>query len=385
MGTPLKVLVVEDSEDDAILLMREVKRGGYDITFERVDTAEAMNSALDGQEWDIVLSDYSMPHFSMPAALSLVQGKNLDIPFVIVSGAIGEEAAVSAMRAGAHDYVIKGNMARLIPVIERELREAEMRRERRQMEEEKEQLEQQLQLAGRLAAVGELAAGVAHELNNPLAAVQMYAQFLASKDGLDEAIKKDVDTIYREAQRATKITGNLLSFARRHRPEKSIISINDVIQQSIDLHAYRMNVNNVQVTAELDPALPNTLADFNQMQQVFVNLITNADHAMTETNGKGKLVIRTKQTGDMIRISFTDDGPGIKEENLDRIFDPFFTTKDVGKGTGLGLSICFGLVQGHNGRLYAKNNSRQGATFTVEIPIVNIEEKDVVTDTDLVS
>ena len=374
MSTPLRVLVVEDSEDDAILLMREVKRGGYDTTYTRVDTPEDMSAALDGQEWDIVLSDYSMPHFSMPAALALLKEKGFDLPFIIVSGAIGEEAAVSAMRAGAHDYVIKGNMARLIPVIERELREAEMRRERKEMEEEKERLEQQLQLAGRLAAVGELAAGVAHELNNPLAAVQMYAQFLVSREGLDEATKKDVDTIYREAQRATKITANLLSFARRHRPEKSLISINEALMQSVDLHSYRMNVNNIDMEIELDPNLPDTLADFNQMQQVFVNLITNSEQAMTETHGKGKLIVRTRVVGKMIHVTFTDDGPGIPEENIDRIFDPFFTTKDVGKGTGLGLSICFGLIQGHNGRLYARNNSKEGSTFTVEIPLITKEE-----------
>jgi len=370
MSIPLRVLIVEDSEDDAILLIRELKRGGYEVTFERVETLEDMNLALETQDWDIVLSDYSMPHFSMSAALTLVKEKKLDIPFVIVSGAIGEEAAVSAMRAGAHDYVIKGNMARLIPVIERELREAEMRREHRQMENEKKQIEQQLQLAGRLAAVGELAAGVAHELNNPLAAVQAYSELLASRKDLDESIKKDIDTIYREAQRATKITGNLLSFARRHRPEKSIMSINEAIIQSVELHSYRMNVNNIEVATELYPDLPYTLADFGQMQQVFVNLITNAEQAMTESHGKGKLTIKTKVVNNMIHITFTDNGPGIPDENLERIFDPFFTTKEVGKGTGLGLSICFGLIQGHNGRLYATNNPEGGATFIIEVPVI---------------
>ena len=370
MGTPLRVLVVEDSEDDSLLLLRELKRGGYDATWERVDTPDAMEAALEQQTWDIVISDYAMPQFSMPAALKMLQDKELDVPFIIVSGAIGEEAAVAAMRAGARDYIMKGNLARLTPVIERELAESESRRERRQMEEETLRMGLQLQLAGRLAAVGELAAGVAHELNNPLAAIQAFAQFLAENHSLDEATKRDVQTIYKEAQRASRITSNLLSFARRHKPEKELISINDIIARSLELHAYQMKVNNIEVIVKADPELPMTMADSQQVHQVFVNLIRNAEQAMTEAHGKGTLRVETQVVGDMIRISFSDDGPGIPEGDLKGIFDPFFTTKGVGKGTGLGLSICYGIVQEHGGRLYARSDQIDGATLVVELPIV---------------
>ncbi|MEE8471219.1 MAG: ATP-binding protein [Dehalococcoidia bacterium] len=371
MSTELRVLLVEDSEDDAIFVLRELRRGGYDPISERVDTPEAMNAALDQQEWSLIVSDYAMPRFSMPAALAMVKEKGLDVPFIIVSGAIGEEAAVAAMRAGAHDYVMKGNLARLIPVIERELREAEMRHEHKRMEEERQRMEQQLQLTGRLAAVGELAAGVAHELNNPLAAVQAYAQLLAARDDLDETVRSDVETIYKEAQRASRITGNLLSFARKHKAERSLISINDALAQSLDLYAYHMKVNNIEVSVDFDPNLPKTMADSHQMQQVFVNIITNAEQAMTEANNEGNLTVKTEKVKDMIQITIADDGPGIQEENLDRMFDPFFTTKEVGKGTGLGLSICYGIVEGHGGRLYAKSKSSKGATFIIELPIVS--------------
>jgi signal transduction histidine kinase/FixJ family two-component response regulator len=135
MGTPLRVLIVEDSENDALLLLRELRHGGYDPTFERVDTATAMSAALAKQTWDIVLADYAMPHFSAPAALTLLQDSGLDLPFIIVSGAIGEDTAVAAMKAGAHDYIMKGKLARLNPAIERELREAVVRRERKRAEE----------------------------------------------------------------------------------------------------------------------------------------------------------------------------------------------------------------------------------------------------------
>lgn len=376
MSTPLRVLLVEDSEDDALLVLRELQRGGYEPCHDRVDTAEAMSAALDDQPWDIIISDYSMPSFSMPAALEMMKGKGLDLPFIIVSGAIGEEAAVSAMRAGARDYVMKGNLARLGPAVERELREAEMRHEHKQMEEDKQRMEQQLHLAGRLAAVGELAAGVAHELNNPLAAVQGFAQLLASRSDLDESIREDIDSIYREAQRAAKITQNLLSFARRHNPEKRLISVNDALAQSLDLHTYSMRVNNIEIMVELDPDLPKTMADFHQMQQVFVNIITNAEQAMTDAHGQGKLSVKTQTIGQNIRISFADTGPGMPKENLDRIFDPFFTTKEVGKGTGLGLSICFGIVHEHGGRLYAKCKSGKGATFIVDMPIIESSPAD---------
>jgi len=247
--------------------------------------------------------------------------------------------------------------------------------ERKLAEEEKQRMEEHLQTAGRLAAVGELSAGVAHELNNPLAAIQGFAQFLAQRDNLDETTRSDVETIYKEAQRATRITSNLLSFARRHKPEKRLVSINEVIERSLELHAYRMKVNNIEVLLELDTDLPMTMADSNQMQQVFVNVINNAEQAMREAHGRGRLCVKTQKMGKMVRIAFTDDGPGILEDNLKRMFDPFFTTKDVGEGTGLGLSICYGLVEGHGGHMYAESKPGKGATIVVEIPIVSEHER----------
>jgi two-component system NtrC family sensor kinase len=131
-----------------------------------------------------------------------------------------------------------------------------------------------------------------------------------------------------------------------------------------------MRVNNIEVVVDLDPDLPKTMADFHQMQQVFVNIITNAEQAMTEAHGQGKLTVKTQTAGQNIRIAFADTGPGLPKENLDRIFDPFFTTKEVGKGTGLGLSICFGIVHEHGGRLYTKGKPGKGATFVVDIPLI---------------
>lgn len=236
---------------------------------------------------------------------------------------------------------------------------------------ERKRLEGQLHLAGRLAAVGELAAGVAHELNNPLAAIQGFAQLLTAREDVDETLRKDLETIYMEAQRASRITGNLLSFGRSHEPEKRLISVNEVVEKTLELRTHQMKVNNIEVSAELQPDLPMTMADFHQMQQVFVNIINNAEQAMTEAHGRGKLLVKTNKSGKMVQIAFADSGPGIPEENLNRIFDPFFTTKEVGKGTGLGLSICYGIVAAHGGHIYARSKLGRGATFVVEIPIVS--------------
>jgi len=673
MSKPLRLLIVEDSEDDALFLLHELRKGGYTVTSERVDTAPAMSAALEKQAWDVVIADYVMPYFSAPDALILLKGKGIDLPFIVVSGKIGEDIAVATMKAGAHDYIMKGNLMRLVPAVERELREAVERQERRRAEESirrrlkfektvsdissrfvgifdiddainasltdmgrfsrssrayvfliredgtmmdnahewcaegvspqidnrkqlpvaefpwwmkklhkgeviqiedvskvpaeakserevlerqqiksllvlpltvggkpggfvgfdnvirtvtwgdddlallrvaseimgnalerkkaeealkqsehsyrvlfestldglivmdietmkvvfgnqtaaklygyesvgdaiginpldfvhsddkekvlevikkdlfekglrqvnefrtmtrdgremwisaigtrteyqgrpailvsirditeqkkvegaKRRLEEQLQLSSRLAAIGELSAGVAHEINNPLTAIKGFSELLLARYDLDEAVKSDVKAIFKEVQRAIKVTQDMLSFARRHEPEKCFISINEALAKNLDLYACHMKTNNIDMVVEFDPELPKTMADFYQLQQVFMNIVINAEQAMSEAHGRGKLTVKTQRSDGMIQVIFADDGPGISEENMKRIFDPFFTTKEIGKGTGLGLSICYGLVEAHGGRIYARSRAGQGASFIVEIPIVS--------------
>ena len=171
MAKPLKVLIVEDNERDAAMLVRELRQGGYEPEAERVDTEDAMNAALDRQAWEIVLADFSMPRFSAPAALAVVRGRGLDVPFIIVSGTIGEEAAVAAMRAGAGDFIPKGSLARLLPAVARELREAMARAQRKELQE-------QLDISERMATVGMLSASIAHEINNPLTVIAANLEFV---------------------------------------------------------------------------------------------------------------------------------------------------------------------------------------------------------------
>jgi len=736
MDKPLRVLIVEDSEDDALLVLRELNRGGYNTTFERVETAEAMTAALNKQAWDIIISDYHLPHFSAPAALELFKNTGLDLPYIVISGTIGEETAVEMMKAGAHDYLMKDNLTRLVPAIEREIHEAEEREKRRQAEEElviaeqnfhysldnsplgicivtaggetiyanrtildiygytsieelrntaidkrytpdsytefqkrreqreqdepalesyelsivrkdgqirhlltsrkavvwngelqfqvtyqditerremeetlweneeryraifeqaadsivlidlenrmvvdfndiaynnlgyskeefsklklsdidvnesdevimgrlnrilegeinnfetqhrtksgeirdmfirsraihiggkdfalsiwqditerkqaeetikraaeewrttfdsitdlvsindtdfkitrvntafaaaanmnpqeligkpcyqvihgtdepipncphmktletkepttgdffephlgmylevatspvfndngeiiasvhvarditeRRKMEEQLIVTDRLASIGELSSGIAHELNNPLTSVIGFSDLLLDK-GISDDIREDVEIINREAKRTAEIVRNLLTFARKHEAEEKPVNMNNIIEKVLELRAYEQKVSNIEVNTQFAPDLPEITADGFRLQQVFINLIINAEHFMAEAHGRGTLTITTERIGDTIRASFTDDGPGIAQENLRHLFDPFFTTKEVGKGTGLGLSISYGIITQHDGRIYAESELGKGATFIIELPIKN--------------
>jgi len=227
----------------------------------------------------------------------------------------------------------------------------------------------QLLQSAKLAAIGELVSGVAHELNNPLSAVAMHTELLGSKI-CDENLNKHIDTISTQTERAISIVKNLLSFSRKHEPRRELVSINEAIDSSLSLRSYDLNLDNIEILLELDRHQPKSLADFRQLQQVFLNLINNAAQSMSDTHGRGKLVIESYTVGDMVRISFADDGAGIPEDKRKRIFEPFFTTKDVGKGTGLGLSICYGIMEEHGGCIYTENTDGGGATFVVELPVI---------------
>jgi signal transduction histidine kinase len=233
---------------------------------------------------------------------------------------------------------------------------------------ERKKMEEQLIVTDRLASIGELASGIAHELNNPLTSVIGYSDLLLGKDVPDD-VKEDLKVINREAKRTAGVVRNLLIFARKHPEEKQSVDVNKVIQGVLELRAYEQRVNNIEVNTQFAPDLPEIMANGFELQQIFINIIINAEHFMTEAHGRGTLTITTEQVGNIIRASFADDGPGIAEENMGHLFDPFFTTKEVGKGTGLGLSICHGIIATHGGKIYAESELGKGATFIIELPI----------------
>jgi PAS domain S-box-containing protein len=230
-------------------------------------------------------------------------------------------------------------------------------------------MEEQLIMTDRLASIGELSSGIAHELNNPLTSVIGFSQMLMEGD-VPANMKEDLATVYSEAQRAAAIVKNLLIFARKHAPIKQLSQVNTVVEDVLRLRAYEQKANNIKLENNFAPNLPQIMMDHFQIQQVFLNIIVNAEFAMTEAHNKGNLTITTEKVDDFIRVTFTDDGPGISKENLKHIFDPFFTTKDVGKGTGLGLSICHGIVTEHGGKIYARSEKDQGTIFVVDLPLL---------------
>ncbi len=233
---------------------------------------------------------------------------------------------------------------------------------------ERKRMEGQLIITDRLASIGELSSGIAHELNNPLTSVIGFSELLLDRDVPDD-IKEDLEVINREAKRTAQVVRSLLTFARKHDTEKKPVDIHNIIQKVLELRAYEQKVSNIQVNTRFAPDLPEITADGFQLQQVFINIIINAEHFMIEAHRRGTMTITTERVGDIIRASFADDGPGIAKGNLGHLFDPFFTTKEVGKGTGLGLSICYGIITEHGGRIYAESKLGKGATFVVELPI----------------
>jgi PAS domain S-box-containing protein len=233
---------------------------------------------------------------------------------------------------------------------------------------ERKQIDEKLIVTDRLASIGELASGIAHELNNPLTSVIGFSELLLKKD-IPEDVREELDIIYSEAQRAVQVMKNLLSFARKHHPKKEKVKLNEIIEKVLELRTYEEKVSNIKVIRNFDNVLPEIDADYFQLQQVFFNIVVNAEHAMIEAHGRGVLTITTEKKGNSVRISIADSGPGISQQNLSHIFDPFFTTKEVGKGTGLGLSICHGIITAHGGQIYAKSKQDKGAIFIVELPV----------------
>ena len=241
---------------------------------------------------------------------------------------------------------------------------------------ERKKMEEQLIVTDRLAAIGKMASGIAHELNNPLTGIIGFSDLLLAKDIPDD-IAEDLVVINREAKRTVQVMRSLLTFARKHPEERQPVDINNIIQEVIVLRAYEQKVNNIKVNTQFAPDLPEIMANGFQLQQVFLNIIVNAEDFMIEAHGRGTITITTERLDGIIQVSFADDGPGIAEKNLGHLFNPFFTTKEVGKGTGLGLSISHGIITAHGGRIYAESELGKGATFIVQFPISTADSRGI--------
>ena len=243
--------------------------------------------------------------------------------------------------------------------------------ERKKLDDETRDIYHQLLQAEKMAALGQTISGVAHELNNPLATILSWAERLSQRTTLEPAVRRGLDTIFSESERAARIVRNLLTFARKRQTTRAMVDINQVVRETLALRAYEQRVSNVAVIDALAAGLPQVFADGHQVQQVLLNLIINAEQAMLQANGRGVLVLRTWHDPDQesVVLEINDDGPGIPDEVQPKIFDPFFTTKEVGKGTGLGLTVAYAIVQEHGGRIRLESRVNSGTSFYVEMPI----------------
>jgi signal transduction histidine kinase len=368
--TPLRALIVEDRAADADLILRELKRGGFVTTHERVETAEALRAALDGQPWDIVLSDYYLPTFDAPGALAVLQASGRDLPFIVVSGSVGEDTAVAAMRAGATDYIMKDRLQRLPPAITKALAEAAVRRERQQ-------LQQDLARAQKLEAIGRLAGGVAHDFNNVLTAILGSAELLMMDTPPGEHAREEVEIIRDAAVRAQDLIRQLLAFSARQVLQPVVLDLNDLITE-LGRMLRRLIGEDLTLDTELADDLGPVRADPGQVEQVLVNLAVNARDAMPDG---GRLLIRTGNVdvndgadlpaGPYALIEVTDTGTGMDAATLARVFEPFFTTKERGKGTGLGLASVYGIVRQSGGHIAVASTPGAGTTFRIYLPRVD--------------
>ena len=491
MASELRILLVEDVEDDAKLLVLEIRRGGHEVVSRRVEDRASMTKALEDAEWDLVLSDFRMPGFDAMTALQVLLDRGLDLPFIIVSGNISEESAVAAMKAGAHDFVLKGNLGRLVPAIERELREARGRRERARAEADLRASEQrfrtlvssmeeivftldpakrysslfgrrvetgevvaaryvgktaqelfdeegarpheeanaralageriayewsvehesgtrhfqtslaplfgedaqrtvgavgvareitdekrmhaQLLVSDRMATIGTLAAGVAHEINNPLAAVIANIEFLADALASDRARNREVGDAFEDtlaaATRVREIVADLRVFSRAGSGDKN--GPIDV-EQTLDSTA-RLASSQVRHRAKLVRdfgRVPLVFGSDARLGQVFLNMIVNASQAIEEGRpDANEIRLVTRRRGDEVLVEVRDTGRGMPADVKRKLFEPFFTTKPAGIGTGLGLSICQRIVTDLGGRIEVDSELGRGSTFTVVLKL----------------
>jgi len=372
MNKPLRVLHVEDSDDDAKFVIRALRHGGFEICSERVDTPDAMQAALRKGKWDVVLSDYAMPHFGGPAALELRNQLGCDIPFLIVSGKIGEEKAVELMRAGACDYILKDNLSRLVPAVERELAVAQERREHKQLEE-------QYRQAQKMEALGQLAGGVAHDFNNLLTIINGFSELVLNSLKPDDPARNFIAQVRKAGERSASLTRQLLIFSRKQVPALQMLDLNGIIGEAEKMLTRTIG-ENVKLTTDLSAQLRIVMADPGQIDQVLFNLLLNARDAMPQG---GQITIRTRNMtfaeaysqplpemplGNYVLLEISDTGTGMTPEVRSHLFEPFFTTKEVGKGTGLGLATVFGIVKQAGGQIAVESSPGTGTTFRIYFP-----------------
>jgi signal transduction histidine kinase len=347
----LKLLIVEDSEDDCLLVVHALRHAGLRCDYIRIDSAPVFRRALRDDSWDVIISDYNLPDFSAPEALAILNEAGLDIPFIVISGTVGEQTIIKLMKSGARDCVVKDQLARLPGAIERELKEAGARRQLKKVEE-------QFRQSQKMEAIGRLASGVAHDFNNLLTIITGFAQLALLEPN---PAQSGLEQILRAADRAAVLTRQLLIFSRQQSLDVRVFDLN-ILLRDLEKMIRRVIGEDVDVRTVFHDQEALVKADPNQMEQVILNLVVNSRDAMP---GGGTLTLETQYyevdasssrifgcaPGLYAQISVSDTGTGMDKATLAKIFEPFFTTKSEGRGTGLGLSTVYGIINQSGGAI----------------------------------
>ncbi len=371
MPTLLKVLIVEDSRASVTAVIDELAAGGYEVQHAEAETAEELRAALAREEWHLVLANYSMARFSAPEALKVLRATGHDLPFIILSDIPGEETAVAAIKAGAHDFLVKSRLSHLAPAVERALTDAEARRDR-------ERLAADAQQTRKMEALGRLAGGVAHDFNNLLTAILGYGALVLEQVGRDTPAGRDVSQILASAQKASTLSRQLLAFSHKQVFTSVPLNLNTVIYD-IEPRLRALAGDAVTVVVRLEPALHWVMADAAQIEQVLLAVTANARDAMLEG---GVITIETRNSASvddaLVRpnllagahavLSVQDTGVGMLPEIRARMFEPFFTTKEKGLGTGLGLAAVYGITRQLGGFIRVESEPEKGTTLQIFLP-----------------
>ena len=379
MKSPLRLLHLEDDPVDADLVVATLAEAGLVCVSRRVDTCSTFLAALNEGGIDLILADYSIPGFDGMTALSLARQQAPDVPFLFVSATIGEELAIDAMHQGATDYVLKQRLGRLVPSVQRALRERDDRTERKRAEEALIQSEKQFRQAQKMEAVGRLAGGIAHDFNNLLTVIMGYSHVLSAELGHDHPLHGKIEETQKAGERAAMLVRQLLAFSRKQPLEPRVLSLNNIVA-NLEGMLQRVIGSDIRLMIVLDPSNSQVKADQAQLEQVLMNLVVNARDAMMkggtltietapiELAGSPVYHVQPLPPGPYVRLSVGDTGSGMDRETQAHIFEPFFTTKEEGKGSGLGLSTVFGIVTQSGGGIDVTSRIGHGTRFDIFFP-----------------
>ncbi|HGE73265.1 TPA: response regulator [Candidatus Poribacteria bacterium] len=367
MQTRGQVLVVDD-ELSVRESMKMILNGRFDV-----QTADSGYSALEiakKKDFDVVVLDIRMPDLSGIEVLRNLKEMEHSPEVVLVTAYASLETAKDAIKLGAYDYIEKPfSMDNFREVVSKGVERKQKSAQATQLANDFEVVRKQLIQLEKLSSLGRMTSEVIHELATPITGLLGFSEFLLDQE-CDEIIKNSLRKIRSEAERCQTIIRNILTFARKTEGEKKSVNINEVIAKTIDIKSHQFRLDNIRCNLELDPNLPDTLADFGQIQQVIVNILNNAQDALRKQNPPKIISITTSYDTEHIYIMIANNGPHIPEDILELIFEPFFTTKGSEQGTGLGLSISRDIIRRHNGDIQVYSKSGEGVAFTIYLPLI---------------